>query len=715
MKHKLAGRLMSLIPDDMDLDKAEPFRHVLMRQLAEPFPYRPFQLLLSELTDKQKKFMVDFLNIKIKIPQHQPFPDATFMQLLRMRISKNNEKVKAIRSILPMILPLLKDADSSQATGHLQAESELVQQYGKWHYYWSLRFFPIEDESIQHRLAELDTEPASPHPQQAITPAASLIASTCEAPEAEEAAAASETDPEALGAEQTSVSEITASLQSEKGKALVAKERELRQKAELEAEKLRKQLRLLEKSHQRTSELYSGLEHRSREQQGRLGALEEALEQEKKKGYALERTKVQLESELRQLNKGLEQQQEREHRLQSQSQEQLDELKGKMKLLEQEVRSRSRPQLSAEQVLQFFQEKAGQYFADVAKVQDPTARVSLRERISSTMLLMNTIETWLQEDMAPADHPATEQAESAPQPDRDPEQAASPVTEETPDPSATQDDPAPEDRAPFYSGTFYRRDHGGYIVLEHGETFNITESMVNSIGLEHEAEVQCEPQQREDGTTSYYIRLLLQGDDSLAPVQQFMGYVKLGEHFTYYCVDVNNEELRFPIHEKDVAIQDPQDGDPCLFNVAVDGRYARLSKLFTAAELPQTDHAVKARPASRPKMTREEEPERYLEGCTIVIIGGLAKWFESVVAETGAKLVHDTGRSAERVHPHLRRANALFMLLSANSHDATGSCVPIAKECGVPHFKIEGSKSNLRKQLWDHQALIRSSPQLVDG
>jgi hypothetical protein len=186
--------------------------------------------------------------------------------------------------------------------------------------------------------------------------------------------------------------------------------------------------------------------------------------------------------------------------------------------------------------------------------------------------------------------------------------------------------------------------------------------------------------------------------------------VELGNHFTYYCVDVSNHDNRFPLHEKDLVIQKPHDGTPCLFNVATDGEFARLSKLYMRTGTGETnkEQVIKEKTVNATKNRKSErsEQETFLEGCSIVIVGGQEKWFESVVKETGAELYHENGDNPERVHAKLRRANALFMLLTATSHDATWSCVEIAKERQIPHFTIQGSKSNLRKQLWDNRHKI---------
>ena len=267
------------------------------------------------------------------------------------------------------------------------------------------------------------------------------------------------------------------------------------------------------------------------------------------------------------------------------------------------------------------------------------------------------------------------------------------------------------------AGTFYRRDHGGYIVLESEEAFNITESMVTKIGLEHEAEVACRPHMREDGSMGHHITILLQGDDAYAPIRQYMGYVELGSHHNLYCVDLNDPQHRYPIHDKDVEIQQPQDGDPCSFNVAIGGEYARLSRLYKRAERLPTDDSQETRrskAAARERSTRRTA-EPFLEGCRVVVIGGMSKWFESVVRETGAELVHDSGETPERIHAQLRRAHALFLLLTNNSHNATWSCIEIAKAHDIPHFRIEGSKSNLRQQLWDNRALIRAVAEASGG
>lgn len=264
-------------------------------------------------------------------------------------------------------------------------------------------------------------------------------------------------------------------------------------------------------------------------------------------------------------------------------------------------------------------------------------------------------------------------------------------------------------------GTFYRRDHGGYIELENGEIFNITESLVQQLELQHEAEVLCTPTAHPGRSNHYTIELLFQGDDSYSPIETYDGFVIFDQDQKWYCVDLNDESNRFPIHFKDIEIQKPNHGDPCTFNVAEDGHIARLTKLYRVqGEMTET-HPGRKKNESRPKATARRKIEPYLEDCTITIIGGQRKWFESVVKETGAALVHDGGEHPDRIASELSRSQALFMILTSTSHRATWEGIEIAKSNQIPHYIIQGSKSNLRKLLWDNQEVIRSSNRPVEA
>src|SRR5690606_16523420 len=111
-------------------------------------------------------------------------------------------------------------------------------------------------------------------------------------------------------------------------------------------------------------------------------------------------------------------------------------------------------------------------------------------------------------------------------------------------------------------GTFFRRDHGGCIELETGESFNITESLVQQLELQHEAEVLCAPNSNQtNGKSSYYtIKIVFQGDDAYSPIKQYDGYVYCDNGGKWYCVEMNDEAKKFPIHFKDIDIQKPSHG-----------------------------------------------------------------------------------------------------------------------------------------------------------
>ncbi|MDO3409481.1 hypothetical protein QWJ34_06875 [Saccharibacillus sp. CPCC 101409] len=263
------------------------------------------------------------------------------------------------------------------------------------------------------------------------------------------------------------------------------------------------------------------------------------------------------------------------------------------------------------------------------------------------------------------------------------------------------------------AGTFYRRDHGGYIVLDGGETFNITESMVYKLQLQHEAEVWCTP--REDGQGAQYeIELLFQGDDTFSPVRQYNGYVEMDEHQTWYAVDMNDPDRRYPIHAKDLDIQRPADGAPCIFNVGEEESVARLARVYRDFSDPESvlrrDPALKPRTgagaAKAKREARKSKPEPFLEGCTVVVMGGQRKWFEDVVVESGAVYVHENGERPDLVASDLRRAQALFLLITSTSHRASWESIELAKASRIPYFIIQGSKSNLRSMLWENREAI---------
>ncbi|MFD1131713.1 MULTISPECIES: DUF2325 domain-containing protein [unclassified Paenibacillus] len=471
---------------------------------------------------------------------------------------------------------------------------------------------------------------------------------------------------------------------------------------------LQRELRTLEKSHQRLTSEYNMLKTDYESNEKIVIELQQFSEAEKMRASTLEREKLELANQLRKAQKSIDLREASEQNLKTKHEAEIIRFKSVINRLNSELASlkeQGRTELMVDRIIQVLNLRVDNLYAIMRGSSAPQQKELIRAKLSDALLLINSLESFFKsthdEFSSKTESFYSDSSNGAPA-ISDLDRITKPM--EIRDESTQQKET--ESSKPSL-GTFFRKDHGGYIVMENNETFNIPESVVNSIGLEHEAEVACEPQAREDGSVAQNIQLLLQGDDSHAPIHQYMGYIELGSHFTYYCVDINNPENKFPIYEKDVDMQDPQDGDPCSFNVAIGGDYARLSRVFKRTEPLATHESLLKTKTSNRSKAEKQVGERFLEGCKIVIVGGLSKWFEVVVKETGAELIHETGENPERIHAQLRRANAMFLLLSANSHKATWSCIDIAKENRIPHFRIEGSKSNLRMQLWENQQIIR--------
>jgi hypothetical protein len=657
MNDKAISRMLGYLSTDYESSfMANDFKAVILKQLGQPFPYREFSNLISEMTEKKKRDLLILLNLKLKVPANKPFPDIGLLQLVRTRMNKTEQKFKVIQGIMISIIDIFgEEIGKLSDQEYLAAEEEKKKDYGPWHYYWSLRLFPLISQAVEDRRAVLETELADPPKR-----------------------------------EKEIISNVIPINVNKKNKenSLVTRERELRQEAQRETETLKKQVRTQAKSLQRLMQENNRFLDEQTEREQRFSETQEAFENQCKKTVVLEREKNELAVLNKKQMKSISLLEERESSLRVQFE--------KEKALLQEVihRDESVSELASRFIMALNKE-VDSYFERLRNSNTSREQQgALRKQICGSLQLIDSLElNYFKPEAVPVIHSYNEEPQAAMQ------------LEEIP--KATNEYQDPQEKR--FLGTFYRKDHGGYIVLENNEVFNITESLVNSIGLEHEAEVECEPQLRQDNSLQYNIRLLLQGDDTYAPINQYMGYVEFGDHFTYYCVDINNSNNRYPLHEKDFDIQQPRDGDPCLFNVAaVNGEYARLSRLYKRSTDGEAgrEQLLKGNSLNSKPKNYKSAPEAFLKGCKIVIVGGLAKWFESVVKETGAELIHENGDRPERVHPELRKANAMFMLLTATSHRATWSCIDIAKENHVPHFTIQGSKSNLRTLLWENRENI---------
>lgn len=678
MNTKKLARLIGVPPQEADewAGQSQPFRQRILEEAAQPFNTEAFHSLVQELSPVEKRNMARQLELPLTASPRRAFPDAVFYKLLLSKLRQTSGKQKLLTAILLTVMDLYEEA-GDYVEEFLEAQEAKIKQYGHWHYYWALRLHPERTEETEERLQQLAavkevqagrTEPA-PQPDTA-----------------NDEACRSFIDPGKHAAVERRLK----------------RESDLRLKAEQESDHLRKQLRVKERWAERLSEEKQKLSAEASASQEEVLRLQALLAEQRLRNEVLGSEKMELLSRLRALESSLAGYQE------SAAAAERELKQAKHRLLEFKQRSAD-PRELAERLASGLTQEAEQWCRRLGQpLPDRSSGAAIRGHIRFLFDMVDSLERYLHEK-GPI---SAQSVVMNPQKEAVPTAVYSPASEEEKEEALSLEESAPsrEETAAWFGGTFYRRDHGGYIVLEHGEVFNITESMVHHYRLEHEAEVRCRPYEQESGVIHYEIELLLQGDDTYAPINQFSGYVELGEHFTFYCVDMNNPENRYPIHYRDVEVQGPSDGDPCLFNVAVDGHYARLSKLYRKSS--QGDEGIKKKldrqkQASWTAKTDKSKPEPFLTGCKIVIIGGQAKWFESVVSETGAELVHDNGDSPERIHADLRRAQALFMLITATSHRATWSCVEIAKQCRIPHYIIQGSKSNLRTLLWENKEAIQ--------
>ncbi|MCP1311777.1 hypothetical protein [Paenibacillus tyrfis] len=649
MSEKAEVRQISSLSEGHEEQKPT-FMQAIQEEISLPFPIDKFRFLINELSVQQKRAIAHFLNFPIVFSKYKKFPDALFHKLL-FQLQKHyltSDRERLCWVIIFTVFDLLKDESPVSLETFLAAKEENILKFGRWHVYWALRFHPgraTGRTSWEKAIRELEE-------------------------------GLKEKAPEAKSPQDDRSNDEKHTIIEQKLKNEVA----LRQTREKEAEQLRKELGIQTKKLEK-------IESEKKQLAAEFMILKEQASKQKTEAEAC---RIQLEARLDGLNKD----KNDLLVLVKEAELKVEEMKANVIKIEDELEQwkqqyERKGQSSTEELigllLNSLLPESDKLYHELRQANPENASV-LRARIRKIFDLIDLLEQFQQgngqvqsKDHLQISDNSIESAPSIPEVSRD-----------------------------SYVGTFYRRDHGGYIVLEDGTTFNITESMIHQHGLEHEAEVQCSPGKQQNGMTLYEIELLLQGDDTYAPVRQFDGYVELGDHFTWYCVDINNSQNRYPLHRRDIEIQQPNHGDPCLFNVAHEGRFARLSRLYRKTKQSAAEQEFKAnKPSLLRRPAEKTKPDPFLDQCKIVIVGGLRKWFEGVVAETGAILVHDSGDAPERIHADLSKADALFFLLTATSHRATWSCVEIAKQRQIPHFVIQGSKSNLRMLLWENRELIK--------
>lgn len=625
------------------------FKKIILLFLSGPFPYKQLNKLLKEMDEQEIRSLSNSMNIRVRFPVNI----AHLMQLLRIKLNKDRGKIRLLQSILHLTMGIFEeDNQVLEDTELLLMEEKRREQYGDWHYYWGLRLYPHESEVISKRIYELEKEllHVKPMVQGINIPDHHKVGDT-----------------------------------KAKTNMIIQRERELRIEAEEQVNRLNKELRKINaqvtSSNYKITQLQLSNELSNKE----LTKVIDLYQREQMRTSQLKHEKNNMENKINSYELRI-----------SELKKTISDLEKNHKIEIRDMKQRLSDYDSLEVLLDALIDKLSNL--SYLKMRELTIkreeikqRPELRSQISDILVMINHLENF---SYSLSHKHSSNHSELGAQ-----EVAAATSTEIK---EFVENEVKSETEK---LGTFYRKLHGGIIQFVDGGTIVITESIVNAVGLEHEAEVECVPRKREDGSEFYHIRILFQGDSFNSPIEQHLGYIELGPHQTHYCVDINNPENRYPIHERDFSIQQPNIGDPCLVNVSNNSPVARLSKVFKDQNEIQSVKE-KTHRLRRSKSSKDSAAEPFLEGCKIAIIGGQAKWFETVVKETGASFVHENGENPERIFAELKKSNALFLLTTATSHVATNAGINIAKKYNIPHFTIEGSKSNLRSILREQRKVI---------
>ncbi|MCR8659071.1 hypothetical protein [Paenibacillus endoradicis] len=689
--------------DILSNEHTKVFRSIIEKQTHRAFPHHNFMQFVKTLSDYDKLMLAIALQLPFTKKDLRKWPDLLFLKKLSTVIKKASSDITTKQQLLIYITSLMiVDAPSID-----QLNEDLIEQiatYGYWNVYWTIYYHPDRENNEDlciHILEKINSH----HVQEVAT---------------QEVAATVNTIP-TLVQDQNKYEKKIAVLEDKISKEITTRQqlelsgvqkdklyRHLQQeqdKLTLHAQQLKEQLNMYEVKVERMENVQQEFSQKRKEEEERwLIERSQLLLQTKQYSDELKKSS-QIQD---QLQKELE-----ESKKQSNSWQQIAQQKQEQaatKLNATAVATTLEQQLTATTIS--LHRELDQYNETLIRtLEQPTStglelRTQYRQQMRNVLELIENIENYqITHNQFAQTITQAKESQAIQQQQAD----IATITEHNDTATSIM---LPEKQGAMLYGTFYRRDHGGYISLENGDIFNITESLVQQLELQHEAEVLCTPTAHPGRHNHYTIELLFQGDDNFSPINQYDGFVHQDEDLKWYCVDLNDEDNRFPIHFKDVEIQKPGHGDPCTFNVAEDGHIARLTRLYRlhgdmTDVHPARKKSDKPREAIASSMRNKVEP--FLTDCTITIIGGQRKWFETVVKETGAELVHDGGERPERIASDLSRSQALFMILTSTSHRATWEGIEIAKMNQVPHFVIQGSKSNLRMLLWENQELIRSS------
>lgn len=707
MDMKSKARISGLLESPEWTKEMEAYRTILERETHQPLPNEMFLDYAKQLSDKEKLAMALTLEFPFARRELRKWPDMLFVKLLRTYVQQAPGNIALKRRLMLTViqrLPYRSDEDFPSLATLLDEQEERLVTEGFWPHYWTIYFHP--GKSGDHDLWLLEMKKLEERWMQS-----GEADQKIELPEHEEPP---EDDPADNGKLDKKI-KILGDLYKKESSTRQRLEHDLVQKNKLLRMKS-KEMELLEEEIERLREEADMAAAMISQQQNTQADRDRHWKQEQ--ADWLEERHHFME-QIRALN----QQHKRLERTVEEQKKDLDYQEKDKANLRQAI-SDVRNQLnSPESIARLLSHSLELELASVAQAipssrNDDSRQASLasRNRMRKALDLLDALDQYLMLNTLPLEDTERSREKRAAGPIECEEQELE--EQETESHPLLQVQPSPNS---LY-GTFFRRDHGGFVRLENGETFNITESLVQQHELQHEAELLCTPV-KQDGKSLYYdLQLLFQGDDAFSPIHQFDGYIESGEGHLWFCVDMNDSSNRYQIHYKDIEIQKPAHGDPCSFNVAEGSHIARLTKLYRLQGEVLTADAGKTKPVhpaqaeqaiykknKEKRKSFKEQPAPFLQDCLITIVGGVRKWFEHVVHESGAELAHDTGDHPDRIAADLRRSQALFLLITSTSHRATWDGIDIAKMYGIPHFIIQGSKSNLRSLLWDNREIISKS------
>ncbi|WP_148300257.1 hypothetical protein [Paenibacillus sp. JCM 10914] len=512
-------------------ENSQRFRDLIGREELSP-PRDRVVALLKEMDEAGQRRMARELQFSFAKRSLKRWPEMIFMKTLREYLQQATHDLdirqRLYLALIQSILPLLGDEEEALESfmGRHQA---LIKQYGVWHFYWAFYFHParmFENELWEGLKPEVEEKCMKlEHSTEVMDARANLMKVVV----------------------RSSVS-ATAQVTDEQSRRIavekmLATERERRIQMEHEVSQYQ---RLLREKQSEGSELGCQLQELQQYAETLVAegqAIQQQIEQERRERHeALRRVmseKTSLTEQLQLKRQELKQQEQETEQYELK----LAELRSSYDRMRAEAMEREEILHDTGRLLRKLSELLHAEIEQIAialnmkEQESPEVRTALRRQLRATVDLLDTMELYTHKAITVPDGQSVLNGVSIAETIRnieDTPRAEVCAVSEAVDQIAEQ---AGEEV--IHIGTFYRREHGGYIQLENQETFNITESMVYKHDLQHQAEVQCRPRTHQSGGIYYDIELLFQGDDAVSPIRQLDGYVELGEHHTWYCVEMN--------------------------------------------------------------------------------------------------------------------------------------------------------------------------------